>query len=144
MTYGTGSIMAVPAHDERDFAFAKKYGLEIRPVVAPVVDLEPELHSPVKTKRLRKQLVDICKTAYAEKKQICLRGGWAVEILVGQQYRDQEDIDVHIRKEHIDWWKQIMNAKGFAIEKISSGKKRSMRHLHLWQKKMILSSILKQ
>ena len=38
MDYGTGAVMAVPAHDERDFAFAKKYGLTIRPVIqsAPV------------------------------------------------------------------------------------------------------------
>jgi leucyl-tRNA synthetase len=34
-TYGTGAIMAVPGHDERDFAFAKKYGLEIREVISP-------------------------------------------------------------------------------------------------------------
>jgi leucyl-tRNA synthetase len=34
MTYGTGAIMAVPAHDERDFAFALKYGLPILPVIA--------------------------------------------------------------------------------------------------------------
>ncbi|TNF77547.1 MAG: leucine--tRNA ligase, partial [Acidobacteria bacterium] len=33
MTYGTGAIMAVPAHDERDFEFARKFGLEIRPVI---------------------------------------------------------------------------------------------------------------
>jgi leucyl-tRNA synthetase len=32
-TYGTGAIMAVPAHDERDFAFAKKYKIEIIPVL---------------------------------------------------------------------------------------------------------------
>ncbi|HEY8635679.1 MAG TPA: leucine--tRNA ligase [Candidatus Limnocylindrales bacterium] len=32
--YGTGAIMAVPAHDERDFAFAQRFGLEIRRVVA--------------------------------------------------------------------------------------------------------------
>ncbi|MCL4395430.1 MAG: class I tRNA ligase family protein, partial [Chloroflexi bacterium] len=34
MGYGTGAIMAVPAHDERDFAFALKYGLPILPVIA--------------------------------------------------------------------------------------------------------------
>ncbi len=33
MTYGTGAIMAVPAHDERDFEFARQFGLEIRPVI---------------------------------------------------------------------------------------------------------------
>ncbi len=33
--YGTGAIMAVPAHDERDFEFAKKYGIPIRTVIAP-------------------------------------------------------------------------------------------------------------
>ncbi len=33
--YGTGAVMAVPAHDERDFAFAKKYNLPIKQVIAP-------------------------------------------------------------------------------------------------------------
>ncbi|MBK7125451.1 MAG: leucine--tRNA ligase [Dehalococcoidia bacterium] len=32
VTYGTGAVMAVPAHDQRDFDFAKKYGLEVIPV----------------------------------------------------------------------------------------------------------------
>ena len=36
--YGTGAIMSVPAHDERDFEFATKYGLEIKRVIAPNVD----------------------------------------------------------------------------------------------------------
>jgi leucyl-tRNA synthetase len=34
--YGTGAIMSVPAHDERDYEFAKKYNLEIRLVISPV------------------------------------------------------------------------------------------------------------
>ena len=33
LSYGTGAIMAVPAHDERDYAFAKKFGLDIIPVL---------------------------------------------------------------------------------------------------------------
>ncbi|HWJ33730.1 MAG TPA: leucine--tRNA ligase [Steroidobacteraceae bacterium] len=33
MTYGEGAVMGVPAHDERDFEFAKKYGLTIKPVI---------------------------------------------------------------------------------------------------------------
>jgi leucyl-tRNA synthetase len=42
MEYGTGAIMAVPAHDERDHAFAERYGLEIRQVVAPAGGTLPE------------------------------------------------------------------------------------------------------
>jgi leucyl-tRNA synthetase len=36
MGYGTGAIMAVPAHDQRDFEFCKQYGISIRPVIRPV------------------------------------------------------------------------------------------------------------
>jgi len=43
--YGTGAIMSVPAHDERDFEFAQKYGLAVRRVIAPVgvTDVETAL-----------------------------------------------------------------------------------------------------
>jgi len=38
MGYGTGAIMAVPAHDDRDFAFANKFGLEITCILSPAVN----------------------------------------------------------------------------------------------------------
>lgn len=37
-SYGTGAVMGVPAHDERDFTFAKKFALPIAPVIAPPSD----------------------------------------------------------------------------------------------------------
>ena len=42
-SYGTGAVMAVPAHDERDFAFATKFNLPIERVIAPKDGLTPEL-----------------------------------------------------------------------------------------------------
>ena len=42
MEYGTGAIMAVPAHDERDYEFAERFGLEIRRVVEPADGEAPE------------------------------------------------------------------------------------------------------
>ena len=49
--YGTGAVMGVPAHDERDFEFAKKYNLEIKYVIEPVFvgqreDDKPKLNMP--------------------------------------------------------------------------------------------------
>ncbi len=52
ITYGTGAIMAVPAHDDRDFAFAKKFGLPMKQVIEPKnasvkIDLEKEAFTDV-------------------------------------------------------------------------------------------------
>lgn len=51
MDYGTGAVMAVPAHDERDFEFAKKYNLPIEQVIAP----------------LDESFVDLAHAAYVDK-----------------------------------------------------------------------------
>ena len=42
MEYGSGAVMSVPAHDQRDYEFAKKYGLPIKQVVAPAADSEQD------------------------------------------------------------------------------------------------------
>lgn len=43
MHYGTGAVMAVPAHDQRDFEFAQKYSLQIKQVIEPIADEEIDL-----------------------------------------------------------------------------------------------------
>lgn len=53
MDYGSGAVMAVPGHDQRDFEFASKYGLRIKQVVAPLADSN--------------DTVDLTKAAYTEK-----------------------------------------------------------------------------
>src|ERR1700682_1356878 len=45
ITYGTGAIMAVPAHDQRDFDFARQFNLPIRQVIAPLNGPQSELES---------------------------------------------------------------------------------------------------
>ncbi|HYE66519.1 MAG TPA: leucine--tRNA ligase [Pyrinomonadaceae bacterium] len=47
MDYGTGAVMSVPAHDERDYEFAQKYSLPIKLVIAPIThDQEPSGYTP--------------------------------------------------------------------------------------------------
>ena len=57
MEYGTGAIMAVPAHDERDYAFARAFELPIRRVIAPAGgDVEAEDDAALHRRRRARQL----------------------------------------------------------------------------------------
>ena len=57
--YGTGAIMAVPAHDERDFEFAEKFGLAIKPVILKKTDASLSFVMGIDEKALRELGADI-------------------------------------------------------------------------------------
>ena len=56
MNYGTGAVMAVPAHDERDFAFAKKYNLPIKVVINPI-DKETKKEIIIKSEDMKNAFI---------------------------------------------------------------------------------------
>jgi len=51
MSYGTGAVMAVPAHDDRDWEFAVKHGFDIRPVIQPAVGSEHDFETGAYTSK---------------------------------------------------------------------------------------------
>ncbi|HCU70401.1 MAG TPA: leucine--tRNA ligase [Candidatus Moranbacteria bacterium] len=85
-TYGTGAVMAVPAHDERDFEFAKKYNLEIRQSIAKLF-IDQGKNAPVEGKELQKRkTVNVIVKHWKEDKYACLdwnEHGWKSFIIGG-------------------------------------------------------------
>lgn len=67
--YGTGAIMAVPAHDERDFEFAKKFQMKIVPVIKSEKDLGDKCHSGDGT-LINSEFINGLSVADAKKKMI--------------------------------------------------------------------------
>ncbi|MCA6997937.1 leucine--tRNA ligase [Dickeya solani] len=53
MEYGTGAVMAVPGHDQRDWEFAHKYNLLVKPVILTADDSEPDLSTQAQTEKGR-------------------------------------------------------------------------------------------
>ena len=73
-SYGTGAVMAVPAHDERDFEFAKKFGVHIKEVIEPVIVRKsgPDTYRHDEPAHEREAVIAIVKH-WEEDKYLCLQ-----------------------------------------------------------------------
>jgi len=72
--YGTGAIMAVPGHDERDFEFAKKYGLPIREVIEPIFAKNDGIDTiKADLPMVRREAVVCVVKHWSEDKYLCLK-----------------------------------------------------------------------
>jgi leucyl-tRNA synthetase len=99
--YGTGAVMAVPAHDERDFAFAKKYDLPIVQSIAPEIIGEWE-KTPQKNKEtIKRNVVDVIIENKKGEFLVLERDGKSV-FFVGWWIDDNEDELQAIKRELIE------------------------------------------
>jgi leucyl-tRNA synthetase len=107
MTYGTGAIMAVPAHDERDFEFALKYGLPILPVIDRVDGLTKSFAMKGTMKSGFDTALESSGISYDE-----VDGSYNVLLS-----RDQIDDYIEIAKNHLvpNSWTEIVGTKWIFI-----------------------------
>lgn len=87
MSYGTGAIMAVPAHDERDFAFAEKFKLPIIEVVEPVTG------KPQQNPEFRRSIVAIVRDPKTKKYLSINWGKNGGNLFIGGGREDNEEIE---------------------------------------------------
>jgi len=95
-TYGTGAVMAVPAHDERDFEFAKKYDLPIKQSIAPLFDKKGKDKVRDDKKNTKRNVVNIILKHWSEDKYYCLdwtKGGSGWKSFVSGGINEGESLE---------------------------------------------------
>ena len=109
--YGTGAIMAVPGHDQRDFEFAKKYNIPIEQVVCLNLD---EYQKSLKVLAVLQKIKEEANKADIK---VWLLGGLALAFTVGVIYRKNDDLDLIVKTKE-DFNKMAAIFKKLDIKKI--------------------------
>ncbi|WP_129629025.1 leucine--tRNA ligase [Candidatus Oscillochloris fontis] len=107
MGYGTGAIMAVPAHDERDFAFALKFGLPIIPVIARTDD---RARSLLRAGSYTEALPDALRAAGFE--PVLQEDGALITAMRGDQAQRYAEL---VRPNLLAGWSEVVGAAWLAI-----------------------------
>ncbi len=100
--YGTGAIMAVPAHDERDYEFAQKFGLEIRPVLG-YYRFDHTNPPRADKKTVTRNIVHVLVRNPKDGKILCLKSKkypWITFVVGGRE--DSEDVVATARREVLE------------------------------------------
>jgi leucyl-tRNA synthetase len=109
-SYGTGAIMAVPAHDERDFEFAKKYELPIVPVIVPNLG---EKVSGAKIDKMFSVLDQINQKLSEQKIKVWFNGTFGVSGYCGFVFNDPRDVDCGVLEKDFDKAREIIESLGY-------------------------------
>ena len=119
--YGTGAVMAVPAHDERDWDFAKKYGLGVKDVVMPLRTDKTNPHRPGK-EVIERNAVQVIIRDPKNQKILCLKWKkqpWTTFIVGGVE--GNEDVVEAAKREALE----ETGYKNLKFIKVLGGKVRS-------------------